>query len=458
VKRRKTVFVCQQCGYQHPRWVGKCPNCGEWNSLVETTVSPKVKSQKSKVKTAKPQRLSEINQAYLKRIPTRMGEVDRVLGGGLVSGSVILVAGEPGIGKSTLLLQLAAKVAGGTWQIVDGKKPTTHNPQPISVLYVSGEESAEQIKLRADRLGFSTDNLFLLSETDVEAVIDQIEKLTLNNQPLITIVDSIQTMQAFELSQAPGSIGQVRECAYRLHHLAKEKRFCLFLVGHVTKGGIIAGPKVLEHLVDTVLYLEGQRFSAFRLLRSMKNRFGPTDEVGVFEMGGKGMKEVTNPSELFVSRQDPCAPGSVVVATMEGNRPLLVEIQALVVSSHLSVPRRVSSGISTQRLILLCAVLQKSLNLPLGTSDVYINVAGGLSIFEPAADLGVCLSLVSSFKNKPLDSKIAVFGEVGLLGEIRTVPFADKRKKEAQKLGFVKIVSPEEVKSIKEALKVAKIV
>lgn len=453
--KARAVFVCQQCGYQSPKWVGKCPECGEWNTLVETIVSTKLTTHNSKLKTAKPQKLSEIKKEKLQRISTGIGEFDRVLGGGIVPGSVVLVAGEPGIGKSTLLLQLAAKVTGSPWQIAGGKKVTSHKPRATSTLYVSGEESAEQIKIRADRLKIKSDNLLLLSETDVDTIFDQISQLTTNNQQLTTIIDSIQSMSTSDLSGTPGSVGQVRECANRLHRLAKENRFPLFLIGHVTKTGVIAGPKVLEHLVDTVLYLEGERFQAFRLLRCLKNRFGPTDEVGVFQMAETGMVEITNPSEVFLSQRQEPAPGSAVVATMEGNRPILAEVQALVVPSSLAAPRRTTSGISYQRLVLLCAVLQKALNLPLGTSDVYVNVAGGLKISEPAADLGVCLAIVSSLKNTPLEAKTAVFGEIGLLGEVREVGFAQKRQKEAKKLGFSNLVSAQNVRNLKDAVEAA---
>ena len=417
--------------------------------MVETVIKEaRGKKLEARKTTTKPQKLSEIKKEQLQRISTGLEEFDRVLGGGIVPGSVILVAGEPGIGKSTLMLQVGEKVARGTWQIARGKKATRHTPQAPSILYVSGEESAEQIKIRADRLKIASKNLLLLSETDVDAIAEQI------HHPLV-IIDSIQSLFTSDLSGTPGSVGQVRECANRLHRLAKENRFPLFLVGHVTKTGVIAGPKVLEHLVDTVLYLEGERFQAFRLLRVLKNRFGPTDEIGVFQMGEKGLTEITNPSEIFLAQARTPAPGSAVVATMEGNRPLLAEIQALVVPSHLSVPRRTPSGISFPRLVLLCAVLQKNLNLPLGNSDVYVNVAGGLKILEPAADLGVCLAIVSSLKNKPLKEKTAVFGEVGLLGEIRPVGFSQKREKEAKKLGFLNLLSAQNVRSLKEAVRAA---
>lgn len=467
--RVKSVFICQECGCQSPRWVGRCPECGKWNTLVETIVKEaRGKKLEARKTTTKPQRLSEIKKEQLQRISTKIGEFDRVLGGGIVPGSVVLVAGEPGIGKSTLLLQVAAKVADNT-QRTAGSKETT------SVLYVSGEESAAQVKLRADRLKVKSDNLLLLSETDVDSIAEQIEQLEAEGkklearnkklegnpassfQPLasVVIIDSIQSLSTSDLSGAPGSVGQVRECANRLHCLAKKEHFPLFLIGHVTKEGVIAGPKVLEHLVDTVLYLEGEHFQAFRLLRCLKNRFGPTDEIGVFQMKEEGLTEVANPSEVFLSQRQAPAPGSAVAATMEGNRPILAEIQALAVPSQLVVPRRTASGVSYQRLVLLCAVLQKTLGLPLGRSDVYVSVAGGLKVLEPAADLGVCLALISSLKNKPLKEKTAVFGEVGLLGEVRPVGFSQRRQKEAKKLGFSNLVSAQNVRNLKEAIKKA---
>lgn len=427
--------------------------------MVETIVKgARGKKLEARKTTTKPQRLSEIKKERLQRISAGIEEFDRVLGGGIVPGSVVLVAGEPGIGKSTLLLQMAAKVASSMRRTAGRQETMSRGPRATSVLYVSGEESAAQIKLRADRLKIKSENLLLLSETDVDIIIEQISQLTTDNSQLLTVVDSIQSLSTSDLSGAPGSVGQVRECANRLHRLAKKKHVSLFLIGHVTKQGVIAGPKVLEHLVDTVLYLEGERFQAFRLLRCLKNRFGPTDEIGVFQMKEGGLTEVANPSEVFLSQRQAPSPGSCVAATMEGNRPILAEIQALVVSSQLAVPRRTASGISYQRLVLLCAVLQKTLGLPLGRSDVYVSVAGGLKILEPAADLGVCLAIVSSLKNEPLREKTAVFGEVGLLGEVRTVGFSQKRQKEAKKLGFSNLISTQNAKSLREAIKKAFVV
>jgi len=439
----RSVFVCQQCGAKSPKWVGRCPECGGWNTMVETQEEFKVQSSKFKVAraVAKPQKLSEIKFSKKPRLSSGISELDRVLGGGIVPGSVILLAGEPGIGKSTLLLELGAKIGG---------------------LYVSGEESLSQVKLRAERLGIKTDELLFLAETNVDIITSTIEQL--NNQAmkqsnneaikhLAVIIDSIQTLYTEDLMGTPGSVGQVRECANRLLKIAKSKDIPLFLIGHITKEGVIAGPKVLEHLVDTVLYLEGEKFGTARLLRATKNRFGPTDEVGVFQMTDKGMESVNNPSALFLASKAGKTPGSVVVATLEGTRPLLVEIQALVVSSQLAVPRRVSQGIDYNRLQMIIAVLTKILRLPLGGFDIYVNVTGGLKIEEPAADLGVALAIYSSFKNFALPPKTAVWGELGLLGEIREVGGSRQREKEARRLGFTNIISPQNYPSISQATK-----
>lgn len=412
--------------------MGKCPACGEWNSLVETTVLiPGRKTQAAGPKL-EPQSLSRIKSVSRSRIKTGLGELDRVLGGGIVPGSVILVAGEPGIGKSTLMLQLVAKVGG---------------------LYVSGEESLAQIKLRAQRLGLTKptkkEAVKVLAATDVVAI-----GAAIKNQPApILVVDSIQAIQSDHLTGAAGSVGQVRECALYLLRIAKSKGIPIFFVGHVTKAGAIAGPKILEHMVDTVVYFEGEKFAAARLVRATKNRFGATDEVGVFAMTNKGLVEVANPSKLFLKKRVKKVPGSVVVATIEGTRPVLVEIQALVTPTQLAIPRRVGRGVDRRRLQLICAVLAKRLGLPLGGTDVFVNVAGGIRIDEPAADLGVALAIVSSFKNIALDDKLAVFGELGLLGETRAVAQADKRLKEAKKLGFKTVISPANATSINQAVK-----
>ena len=410
--------------------MGRCPNCGEWNSMVETRLAASEKEERI-ISSARPQKLSQIKSVARMRIKTGISELDLVLGGGVVSGSVVLIAGEPGIGKSTLMLQLAAQVGNN------------------SILYISGEESLLQIKIRAQRLGLKFQTPLFLTETNVDSICSQIDEL----RPRLVIIDSIQTCWADRLSGTAGSVGQVKESAAQFLKLAKQNNFPLFLVGHVTKTGAVAGPKVLEHMVDTVIYLEGERFGAARLLRATKNRFGATDEVGVFEMTDRGLSEVANPSKLFLRQRVKKVPGSVVVATLEVTRQVLVEIQALVVPTTLAMPRRIGQGIDYRRLQLISAVLTKQLRLPLATFDIYVNVAGGIKIDEPASDLGVALAIVSSFKNVPLDLKIACFGEIGLLGEIRAVSQNGKREKEARKLGFDTIISPEKFISINQVIK-----
>lgn len=437
MKTEHTQFVCNQCGYSTPQWFGKCPSCGEWNSLVEFKDS--ARSQKSRLRSSsgvasksQPIKLSEVKMTVKNRIPTGIEEFDRVVGGGLVLGSVVLLAGEPGIGKSTLLLQLVDRV-GAEVQRDKGTK----------ILYISGEESVEQIKLRADRLGVKNSNLCLLSETNVEQIIEYIEQ---NDYSLI-IVDSVQTLWSEEQEGIAGSVGQVKETTAKLINLVKNKNVPLILVGQVTKEGAIAGPMTLAHMVDTVLFLEGERFQSLRLLRGIKNRFGPTDEVGVFEMTDKGMLGVENPSKLFLGETKPVA-GSVTFCAMEGTRPILVEIQALVTKSFLAVPRRVANGIDYNRLVMLTAVLQKSLSLPLWDQDIYLNIAGGFKVSEPAADLAVCLAIISSFKNKPLPEKTCAFGEVGLLGEIRRVAHEEKREKESKRMGFTNLTTSKNTKNL----------
>lgn len=436
MSKQTTQFVCQNCGASFSKWAGKCEQCDQWNTLVETIVSTqKFKHQFSS--TNKITKFSEIKDKDLKRETTGIGELDRVLGGGLVNGSVVLLAGEPGIGKSTLLTQLAMKFTPGVKDV--------HTP---GVLYVCGEESPEQIKLRVNRLSDKVRpcQLAFLASTDVDVVVESVRGL--EKHPNLIIVDSIQTMATDALTGMAGSVGQIRECAFRLQNLAKEAGIPIFLVGHVTKEGVIAGPKVLEHLVDTVLYLEGDKNHVFRILRCQKNRFGPVDEVGVFTMAGSGLIEVTNPSDVFLEERQKGVAGSCVAVVMEGMRPMLVEIQALVIPSQLAIPRRVGTGVDQRRLQLLVAVLSKRCGLPLGADDVYVNVAGGLNLQEPAADLGICLAIVSSFKNKPIANKTVVFGEVGLLGEVRKVSWSEKRVKEAKKLGYTTVISPESAKSL----------
>ena len=424
--RTKTIYVCQECGGTQPKWMGRCPDCGEWNALVETAVERKRRAPLSSQMAltgvrAVPQRLSEVDADGMERIPLPMPEFSRVLGGGIVPGSLVLVGGDPGIGKSTLLLQVASLLAEGG-----------------GVLYVSGEESAQQIKMRAQRLSIESDRLYLLTETNLDAIVAHIQQL----RPRIAVVDSIQTVYLEELTSAAGSVRQVRESASRLMHLAKSQGVSIFLVGHVTKAGAIAGPRVLEHIVDTVLYLEGDRFHAYRLLRSVKNRFGATSEVGVFEMGQQGLKEVLNPSEAFLAERWPNAAGSAIAVTVEGTRPLLVEIQALSSTTSFGLPRRTANGVDLNRLLLLVAVLSKRVGLRLSDQDVFVNVVGGLRIAEPATDLAVATAIASSFHNVPVAADIITVGEIGLSGELRMVSQVERRLNEADKLGFRRCLMP----------------
>jgi DNA repair protein RadA/Sms len=449
--KTRTQFVCQQCGSTSPKWMGRCPDCGEWNTLVETIVESKERSPLSyAVQRSKPQRLSEVTSDDLERVQLPMPEFSRVLGGGIVPGSLVLVGGDPGIGKSTLLLQVSALLTEAL-----GK-----------VLYVSGEESVQQIKMRAQRLGINTDWLYLLTETNLNIIVEHVQELA----PKMVVVDSIQTAYLDELNSTAGSISQVRECASRLRQVAKGEGISIFLVGHVTKAGSIAGPKVLEHIVDTVLYLEGDRFHAYRLLRSVKNRFGATSEVGVFEMGSEGLIEVTNPSEAFLAERLPNAAGSTIAVTLEGTRPLLVEIQALASTTSFGLPRRTANGVDFNRLLLLAAVLNKRVGLRLSNQDIFVNVVGGLKISEPAADLAVATAIASSFKSTPVAADLAIVGEIGLSGELRAVGQLSKRLNEAAKLGFKRCLVPKSfrrqeiasdgievigVRSLREALQVA---
>ena len=423
--KTRTVFVCQQCGSTQLKWMGRCPDCNEWNSLVEVVESKPGREKSASrldLPRAAPVRLTEIQTDGHERLPMAMQEFSRVLGGGVVPGCLVLVGGDPGIGKSTLLTQVAAQMA------------MTNGP----VLYVSGEESAQQIKMRADRLGLSSDQLHLLTETDLDEILIHIAQL----KPTLAIVDSIQTVYLSELTSAAGSISQVRECAARLQGLAKQTGTSVFLVGHVTKSGAIAGPKVLEHIVDTVLYLEGDRHHTYRLLRSTKNRFGATSEVGVFEMRGSGMTEVANPSEAFLAERLPAAPGSSIAVTMEGTRPILVEVQALCSTSAFGLPRRTANGVDINRLLLIVAVLSKRLGLRLGDQDVFANVIGGLHVGEPAADLALAASIASSMRDVPVAADLALVGEVGLSGELRAVGQLPARLNEAAKLGFRRALVP----------------
>lgn len=424
-----SVYICQQCGFQSSSYLGRCPQCDSWNSFVETIEqSSASKSQTSRLKqVGQVVSLDQVEKKHYQRLKSGISELDRVLGGGIVNGSIILVSGDPGIGKSTLLTQLAIK---------------TNN-----TLYVAGEESAQQIKLRAERIDPEA-KLLILNEVNVDIISATIDQY----KPPLVIVDSIQTLETDDLNSTPGSVSQVRETAHRLQQVAKRLNIPIFLVGHVTKEGTVAGPKTLEHLVDVVLSLEGDSANQFRILRGNKNRFGSTDEIGIFEMEDKGMIEVLNPSRLFLD-QKVNAPGSAVVSLLTGMRPLLVEIQALVTKTNLPIPRRTSSGIDNNRLQLLVAVLQKRLGLKLYDQDIFVNVTGGLKISETAADLGVCLAIASSLKDQSLPDKTVLIGEVGLLGELRNIRSLDKRMMEAKKLGFSKIISSDSAKNLADAVR-----
>jgi DNA repair protein RadA/Sms len=425
--KAQTRYVCQQCGSAQAKWMGRCPDCGEWNTLVETVVEQKsVRARGISLMAtpqSQPQLLSDVVANGFERISLAMDELDRVLGGGIVPGSLVLIGGDPGIGKSTLLLQASATLA------------TAEAP----VLYVSGEESAQQIKLRAARLGLTGDGLYVLTETNVEAIISHIENL----HPRLVVIDSIQTVYLDDLNSAAGSVSQVRESAAQLMQIAKGHGISVFLIGHVTKAGAIAGPRVLEHIVDTVLYLEGDRFHAYRLLRCVKNRFGASSEVGVFEMRDVGMAEVSNPSEVFLAERLLNAAGSAIAVTLEGTRPLLVEIQALSSTTSFGNPRRTANGIDFNRLLLLTAVLSKRVGVRLSDQDVFVNVVGGLRVGEPAADLAVACAIASSFRDVPVAGDMAIVGEVGLSGELRAVSQLDTRLKEAAKLGFSRCLVPQ---------------
>ena len=423
-KGKTTVFFCQNCGHESTKWLGQCPGCKEWNTFVEEVVDKKSIGKAGKERGSEPQLLplSQIEMTQDKRISTEMKELDRVLGGGIVQGSLVLVGGDPGIGKSTLLLQVCRNLS----------------QKEIKVLYISGEESLQQIKIRAERIGTFTDSLKLLCETNLDIIRSVIDK----EKPQIVVIDSIQTMYNEEVASAPGSVSQVRESTAVLMQIAKGMGISVFIVGHVTKEGVVAGPRVLEHMVDTVLYFEGDRHAAYRVLRGVKNRFGSTNEIGVFEMRSEGLAEVENPSEYMLSGKPEGASGSVVACSMEGTRPILIEIQALVCHSNFGMPRRTAAGTDFNRVNLLMAVLEKRLGLQLGNCDAYVNIAGGIRMNEPAIDLGIVLAIISSYKEKPIDEKTICFGEVGLSGEVRAVSMAEQRVLEAKKLGFETCILP----------------
>ncbi len=422
-----TVFVCSNCGNESSKWFGRCPACNEWNTCYEEKINLKSSGKSASKKTATTVKLDDVKKQDIVRTKTGFDELDRVLGGGLVKGSLTLLGGEPGIGKSTLILQICDKIKG------EGQ-----------VLYVSGEESAQQIKIRADRLGIKNNDIVFLGETDIDVIEDAI----LKTNPKLVIIDSIQTMYSDEITSGPGSVSQVREITARIMKMCKQEEITTIIIGHVTKDGNIAGPRVLEHMVDTVLYLEGERYFAYRILRGVKNRFGSTNEIGMFEMNDIGMCEIDNPSSVLLSEKNENVAGSIVVASIEGTRPILVELQALTATSVFGMPRRTANGIDYNRLTLLIAVLEKRTGLPLGNQDVYLNIVGGIKINEPALDLGIILAVSSSFKNIPISNDVIAIGEVGLTGEVRSVNQIEKRIKEAEKLGFKKCIIPESNKKL----------
>lgn len=436
-KGKKTLYFCQNCGHEETKWLGQCPACKEWNTFVEEKVSVTQASTVKIDREVKVLSLSEVEADDQARITTGMRELDRVLGGGIVPGSLILVGGDPGIGKSTLLLQVCQKLS-----------------KDKNVLYISGEESPAQIKLRANRMGDFNENLKLLCETNLDMIRSVIE----NKRPELVIIDSIQTMYSEEVASAPGSVSQVRESTNVFMQLAKGLCITIFIVGHVTKEGTVAGPRVLEHMVDTVLYFEGDRHASYRILRGVKNRFGSTNEIGVFEMRQSGLVEVENPSEYMLSGKAENASGSVVACSIEGTRPMLIEIQALVCESNFGMPRRTATGTDYNRVNLLMAVLEKRIGLHLGNCDAYVNIAGGIRMNEPAIDLGIVMAIISSYKNRPVDEKMIVFGEVGLSGEIRAVNMPEQRVAEAKKLGFETCVIPEVSKDMVKNIKGIKVI
>jgi DNA repair protein RadA/Sms len=424
--KAKTVFFCQNCGFESSKWMGQCPGCHEWNSFAE---EPKISVKKTtpagavRRETPQPSTLSQIKMGEAVRMTTGIGELDRVLGGGIVQGSLVLVGGDPGIGKSTILLQMCRNLS------QNQKK----------VLYISGEESLQQIRMRAERMGTFTDQLMILCETNLEDIRESITQVN----PEVVIIDSIQTMYNENVTSAPGSVSQVRESTGILLQIAKGMNISIFIVGHVTKEGVVAGPRVLEHMVDTVLYFEGDRHASYRILRGVKNRFGSTNEIGVFEMRETGLVEVQNPSEYMLEGKPEGASGSIVACTMEGTRPMLLEVQALVCRSNLAFPRRTAAGTDLNRVNLLMAVLEKRAGLGLSACDAYVNIAGGIRMNEPALDLGIVLAIISSMKDQPIDEKTIAFGEVGLSGEVRSVSMAEQRVREAKKLGFDTVILPE---------------
>lgn len=429
----KSLFICSECGYESPKWNGKCPECGSWNTMNEEVVSNNNATSKAFHSSVSAQKITEISADDEVRFKTGMSEFDRVLGGGVVSGSLVLLSGDPGIGKSTILLQICE-----------------HLGKNLKILYISGEESARQIKLRADRLGVSTENLLIMCNTDAEAIVEYIRQ----NKPQLVIVDSIQTMDIKDISSSPGSVTQVRECTNLFMHSAKELGIPTIIVGHVNKDGNIAGPKVLEHIVDCVLYFEGERHLSYRILRAVKNRYGSTNEIGVFEMNDTGLKEVPNPSMMLISGKPKDTAGTCIACVMEGSRPILAEVQGLVATSSYGNGRRMTTGFDYNRLSMILAVLEKRNGYFFSNCDAYINVVGGLKLDEPATDLSVALSLISSLKDTPVSEGTLAIGEIGLGGELRTVSYCEQRIKEANRLGFKRIIIPKHnLKSLSDNIK-----
>ena len=437
-KAKKTMYFCQNCGHEESKWLGQCPMCKEWSTFVEERVTTSSSVTAKAAKNLEVLPLSKVKSEAEERVVTGIDELDRVLGGGIVPGSMILVGGDPGIGKSTLLLQVC--------QCLSARKK--------KVLYISGEESLRQIKLRAQRMGEFTEDLLLLCETNLDSIKSVIER----EKPETVIIDSIQTMYSEDVGSAPGSVSQVREATNTLMQLAKGLCITIFIVGHVTKEGTVAGPRVLEHMVDTVLYFEGNRHASYRILRGVKNRFGSTNEIGVFEMRHDGLREVKNPSEFMLSGRPESASGSVVACSMEGTRPILLEIQALVCESNFGMPRRTAAGTDYNRVNLLMAVLEKRMGYRLGNHDAYVNIAGGIKINEPAIDLAIVMAIISSYKNRPIDERTVVFGEVGLSGEVRAVNMPEQRVAEAKKLGFKTCIIPEVSRELVEKIEGIRII
>ncbi|MFH0889298.1 MAG: DNA repair protein RadA [Planctomycetota bacterium] len=423
LKKPKTVYICQKCGAGSPKWAGRCNECGEWGSLIEEIVAPSKSTPRQSLGQEPPVLINQVKALLTSRLVSGLKEFDRILGGGMVIGSSILIGGDPGIGKSTILLQVCNQLAS----------------KGIKILYVSAEESVYQTKIRAERLNINSDNLWLVSETNISIIGSYIEE----HKPDLVVVDSIQMVYKPEIPTSPGTLTQVRESAMDLVYLCKRSGICLFLVGHITKEGSLAGPKSLEHLVDTVLYFEGDRFQSFRILRAVKNRFGSTNEIGIFEMKEEGLIEVSNPSELFISQSRPDIAGTLIVSTLIGTRPFLVEVQALTSRANYAAPTRRVSGVDFNRTVMVLAVLERRLGLTLGSQDVYVNVVGGVKIDEPAADLGIALAVFSGYKNKPVPKGLVFIGEIGLTGEIRPVNQIETRIQEASRLGFNKIVIPQ---------------